>query len=295
MRARKRGRAGTACVVVAVALALGACATPDTAQAPDLQPPELPAAFPRSADGIVVPTPEATDVAPDLGPAATAPPAATGNPTPAAPIADPQPDIAGYTGDDWSDQADDQVSVVAESVTLRDGVAMGLVRNGRTTPVGPITVAVGDAVSTVSLPVLRPGEPAPFVVEVGAETTVEELEFTVDAPVTTSSPPRGLRLRTFWQRGIDDPREVDTYLYVDEDPGPGPAVAFGQVDAAEAVEGLVVIAAWMASDGRVVAVDESGQLQRTALAPGESGDFVVVGDGDTELDDARLVLWGSGS
>lgn len=271
---------------VLVALVLVGCGLPASELGAPIVVPTLPDTLPPAGNGIELPSPE---------PAASE-------------VVDPQDwpsdsgraegvadEVAGYTGDRWAQHADGVVSVLADTLAIRDGVVRGLVRNGRDEPVGPVQIVIGDTSTTIPLPVLRPGEPAPFSLPVGPDVAVADLAFDVDAPTTPRSPGRAVRLATFWRRGVGDPRPVDTYLYADVVGEPTAAVAFGEVRAAEQVDGLVVVAAWIDSDGRVLAVDESADLQLPTLPPGGATDFVVAGHGPPALDAARLVLWGSGS
>ncbi|MBY5161210.1 hypothetical protein [Salsipaludibacter albus] len=271
-------------LVVVVVASLAGCASPATAPGTALAPappaPTLPEQLPEADDGIVLPSPS---------------PAAEGSVPEPSTSPDPVAEVAGYTGDDWAELLDGEVTVLAESVTVRDGTVQGLVRNGRSGPVGPVTVSAAGVTATVSLPVLRSGEPAPFLLEVADLADDADVEVAVEAADASGEPARGLRLGTFWQRGVSDPEQVDTYLYTDPETGPHPAVALGSARAAEAVEGLVVAAAWIDADGRVLAVDPTAELQAGDLGPGATVDFLVAASGPAALDDARLVLWASGS
>lgn len=283
MRDRLRLHAARVLVVVVGASLVGCAApvtAPGTALAPAPPAPTLPEHLPGADDGIVLPSPSPAAEAEVLEPSTTHVPVA---------------EVAGYTGDDWAELLDGEVTVLAESVTVRDGTVQGLVRNGRSTPAGPVTVSAAGVTTTVSLPVLRSGEPAPFLLEVADLADDADVEVVVEAQDASGEPARGLRLGTFWQRGVGDPEPVDTYLYTDPGTGPHPAVALGSAQAAEAVEGLVVAAAWIDADGRVLAVDPTAELQASDLRAGAAVDFLVAASGPAALDDARLVLWASGS
>ncbi len=199
--------------------------------------------------------------------------------------------LAGFQGTRWTTSGRATVQVLADTVTVRDGVAIGLVRNERDVPVGPVMVAVGDARVEALLPVLRPGEPAPFELEVG-DVEVADLDWDVTAPDAATTPAREVDLATFWQRGVEDPRPADTYLYDDADGHP--MVVFGEAAAFGPVDGLQVVAAWIGSDGRVVGAT-TGIVATADLAPGEASDFVVAEPGPPALDAARLMLWATGS
>lgn len=295
MTCRLRRSAGTrlvaASAMAALVVACGSAAGPAAAPSP----PTLAEPLPGSSNGVVLPSPPPPDTvaAPDAVAAPdedAAPDGASSLPADEA----PRGPGAGYTGDRWASELDGQVRVLDDTLTLRDGVLRGLVRNEGPGPVGPVGVRAGSSTAVVPLPVLRPGEPAPFTLPVEA-TAPGDVDVVVDAPPAVSSTGRDLVLATFWTRAPDDPREVDTYLFTDPEAGPRPAVAFGEVRAAEDVERLVVVAAWVDDEGRVLAVDESADLARTDLAPGGASDFVVAAPGPDELGAARLVLWGSGS
>lgn len=287
------GSRGLRLVVVAITTALLAgCGTSVAQQPTEVSAPTLPEELPPSRTGVVLPSPPPGVVLDD--------------PSPQDEAVDevdevddgPVRVLAGYTGDRWAEQLDGEVRVLDDSVTVRDGVVRGLVRNGRSEPVGPVVVSAAGAATEVALPVLRPGEPAPFVLEVADDVPDDAdggPDVVVEATPAAGRPGRDLLLATFWERRPDDPRPVDTYLFTDPDTGPRPAVAFGDVRAADAVAGLLVVAAWVDEAGRVVAVDEAAELASVDLAPGDATDFLVAADGSADLAAARLVLWGSGS
>lgn len=270
-----------------VATTIAACAAPpSTAPGPDdalaagPEIPTLPDKMPTGPDGIILPAPSAAP-GPDI--------------PEAVPSAPSEGDVAGYTGTMWAAHLDNEVSVLAESLTVRNDTVFGLVSNGRSTPVGPVTVSAAGVTAEIPIPILRPGEPAPFALQLEAVENVSGLEFVVDAPDATTTPPRGLRLSTFWQRGVGDTETVNTYLFTDSGTGAQPAVAFGSAMAIEAIEGLVVVAAWIDPAGRVLAVDPAAEVQLDTLATGETSDFLVRSPGPEALDGATVVLWASGS
>jgi hypothetical protein len=106
-------------------------------------------------------------------------------------------------------------------------------------------------------------------------------------------------LATYWERGFNDPRPVDMYLYTDDPSEPHPYLLFGSVTnrGDEPVAGVVVQATWFDADGNVVyeAETEAALSGRTELEPGAAADwlFVVpVGDAPT-LDGLQVQLTGS--
>lgn len=285
MRSRWRGPGGHPVAwVVALAAALAAgCGAPAGTPAQqgadavgaELSPERLPSVLPTDPNGVVVPpVPLPSDAPGGAG-------------------AVPEP-VAGYTGNQWAPTATGKVTVVAGSTTLRGGVLRGLVRNGRNVAVGPVEVSVGDRSSVVGLPVLRPGEPAPFEIAVGRTVEVDEALATIEVRAPAGPPPavRGLRLGTYWQRASDE-GSVDTYLVPSSQLDGPTTVAFGSATAAQDVADLRVVAAWVDETGAVVAVDESGVVQSPSLAAGASTDFVVRAAGILD-GGVTLVLWGTG-
>lgn len=279
-----------AAMVGLVVVLLGGCALPDGAEGDALAPPTLPASFPESSTGIELPTPPPPELPrafPDDAAAASEAPA---NARPSA-----ASNVAGYAGSEWADRVEGAVVVLADTVSQDADRVFGLVSNASTQSVGPVVVMAGGASATVPVPVLRPGEPAPFVLTVDDGVQVDPATITVDAPSTDQAPPRALQLVTYWERTVGDPLPVDTHLYSDPESGPLPSVAFGAVRSAEPVEGLVVVAAWMDDDGRVVWVDPDAALQHERLDAGEWSDFLVEGGTGDALSGATLQLWASGS
>lgn len=247
---------------------------PDEAGA-ELQPERLPSTLPTDVDNVVLPTVPVPADAPADGDVV------------------PEP-IAGYTGTQWLTDATGEVAVVPESISVRRGIVRGLVRNGRTVPVGPVEVSLGQRSTVVPLPSLRPGEPAPFELPAGTSLAVDEVIAALDvrAPETSATAVRGLRLGVFWQRASDE-GSVGTYLLPASELDGPTTVAFGTATAAEAVSDLQVVAAWLDHAGAVVAVDPAGLVQFPALGPGATTDLVVRTDGLLD-GDVTLVLWGTG-
>lgn len=201
--------------------------------------------------------------------------------------------LAGFEGTLWTEDFRSQLTVLRDSLHVDDGVVYGLVRNEHPVPMGPITLR-GDGIQTEPLiPTLRPGEPGPFILnleEVGGD--IPDLRATADD--AASLPARNVRITVYWTRGIDDPRPADTYLHEDPTEGPHPFVAFGTVEAVDDVSGLRVVGAWLGRQGEVLRVAE-GTVAKAHLEKGETTDFVISVHGPVALDDARLMLWATGS
>ena len=70
--------------------------------------------------------------------------------------------LRGFVGSRWTEVVSGDVQVLRDTITVRDGVATGLVRNERRTAAGPIVVRAGAAQAEAIVPVARPGEPVPF-------------------------------------------------------------------------------------------------------------------------------------
>jgi hypothetical protein len=248
--------------------------------------------------------------------------------------------LEGFAGPRYTIELAGSTLVLEDTVTTSSSGgwrATGLVRNEQPVAVGPVTVsatlldASGTVLATATgdalLAVLRPGEPAPFEIRADVDAaSVAEVRWSVAAPAATSSPSRSLEIGVLWQRGVDDPRPVDMYLFRDPATGPHPLVVFGSAQAVGdgPVEGAGVVGAWLDGDGRVVAVaratvvrpegiaiDEGGPARSgevaaavvdpassPTLAPGEIADVLFVLDASAapvDVDDAQLVLWGTGA
>ena len=200
--------------------------------------------------------------------------------------------LAGFVGSQWDQELSGTIEVVADSVMVRDGVATGLVRNERAVDVGPIVVRAGDAFADAVVPVARPGEPVPFRLDVG-DVDVSSLTWSATAPRSTGAA-RDLFLVTWWQRGVTDPRPVDTYLWTDPASGPRPMVVFGSATAvAGGMTDIEVAGAWIDDAGRVIAVTD-GLVGQPSVAADGATDFVVATTGPDDLDRAQLMLWGWG-
>jgi hypothetical protein len=216
--------------------------------------------------------------------------------------------LAGFVGTRWSTTPTGTVDVLTDTVTSpTSGVwwARGLVRNGTAAPAAGLVVratlldASGGELAVVeaqpTLPVVRAGEPVPFEVvadEVAAEQ-VHQVVWSADAGAATLAPVRDVEWATFWQRPADDPRPVDTYLFVDPADGTHPHVVFGgaTLTGTATVDALVVVGAWMDPSGRIVAVEEGivSEIDAAGLAPGSSVDVVLAADGVPA--DAQLLVW----
>jgi hypothetical protein len=212
--------------------------------------------------------------------------------------------LRGFSGMGWTTRATDEVSLLDGSLRIAPTGAWratGLVRNGQRHPVAAPTVtatlfdahdeALDTVHATVSLAVLRPGEPAPFELRSDVDAaTVVSVRWSIDEPgaagddhedgadpttadpttvdrlrtdrafaAATALPARDLELSVLWQRFPDDPRPADLYLHRDPPDGPRPLVVFGQAVAVGpgTVTGTRVLGAWIDEGGRVLAVAEA--------------------------------------
>src|SRR5690606_13147386 len=115
-----------------------------------------------------------------------------------------------------------EVSVLTDTVTAGGTdtwEAVGLVRNGTDAPVGEVVVTaalldatgaeVAVAEGPAALPVLRPGEPAPFTLTADvAAAAVAEVRWSVGHAPATRAPGRDLELAVYWTRGLTEERPV---------------------------------------------------------------------------------------
>jgi len=201
--------------------------------------------------------------------------------------------LAGFVGSQWDDELTGTIDVLVDTITVQDGVAMGLVRNGSTTNAGPILVTAGDVQAEAMVPVVRPGEPVPFRLPLGGIDPAA-LSWSAVAP-QAGEVARGLQLTSWWQRGVTDPGPADTYLWTEPEQGPQPIVVFGTATAVDgAVADVGVASAWLDADGHVIGVAD-GIVGQATLRTGAAADFVVATTGPDALDDAQLMLWGWGA
>ncbi len=190
--------------------------------------------------------------------------------------------------------------------------AQGLVRNETTSPVlaATVTAVLRDAggaelerVAAVS-PVapVRPGEPAPFVVEATVDAAaVASVEWSAaDGGGEPLPGTRDLELTTYFVEPAGDRGPLDLYLYEETGPGPRPYVLYGSVTDLADIDATrpAVVAAWLGDDGRVRAVAEADAVEpdgtvTEVLATGVLADFIVTVEADAAgLDAAPLLLWG---
>lgn len=200
--------------------------------------------------------------------------------------------LAGFVGSQWDQDLSGELEVLIHTITIRDGVATGLVRNERDVATGPIVVTAAGVQAEALVPVARPGEPVPFHLTVG-DVDLSEITWAASAPEATPVA-RDLLLVTWWQRGVNDQRPVDTYLWTDPESGPQAIVVFGTATAVAAgMDGIGMVGAWVDQEGRVLAVAE-GVVGQPSVPSGAAADFVVAATGPDALDDADLMLWGWG-
>ena len=201
--------------------------------------------------------------------------------------------LRGFVGSRWTEVVSGDVQVLRDTITVRDGVATGLVRNERRTAAGPIVVRAGAAQAEAIVPVARPGEPAPFRLEVG-NVDASSMNFTASAAQATART-RDLLLVTWWQRGVTDSRPADTYLWTEPASGPRPIVVFGTATAVvDDMKSIEVAGAWIDDAGHVIGVAEGVVGQSAVVSAGEA-DFVVATTGPDDIDNAQLMLWGWGA
>lgn len=216
-----------------------------------------------------------------------------------------------------------EVTLLDESVAEGQGdtwSATGLVRNELTSPIGPITVTatlldaagaeVGVATASTLLPVIRPGEPAPFAVESDVATaTVETVEWALTDSEPTSDPDaRAMETTLYWSQPYGDRERLDDFFPADPVEPPYPFTLVGGVGnySGSEIHSPFVVFGWLDSDGRLVFVGTSPIRHFTVSAEpvdvlppdGQSGFVIQVGDPVfgpmMSADDGGLILWSSG-
>jgi hypothetical protein len=233
--------------------------------------------------------------------------------------------LEGFTGPRWTTELQaDRLVVLGDTVNSPESgpwTAVGLVRNetsqaqadvevhARLLDAGGAELDVVEAVVPVSP--LRPGEPAPFVVDgtdVPADQVVGVEWNVVGAPAEEAEAvaARSLELTTYWTEPAAQ-RTPPISVADHEDPatGVGPHLVFGSVTGADGADvgQPGVVAAWIGEDGQVLHVVEAtvvgvgGAEPLDHLGTDELGDFVLVLDApDTDqLATAELALWGVAS
>ena len=226
--------------------------------------------------------------------------------------------LEGFTGPRYTtDLARDVVLVLEDTVAEgadADGTwtASGLVRNETAEPVGVVEVTarqldsagteVATATATVLVAPLRPGEPAPFVVEsVAPADQVTSVEWSVYVePAGAGEASRATELTTYWTEVAGDRELVSVNGYTDP-AGDKPHLVFGSLTGLPGadVDGPTVVAAWYGADGRVLHTTEVDVVSLADFEPldtldeGMLGDFLVVVDGPVapSLASAELGLW----
>lgn len=204
-------------------------------------------------------------------------------------------------------------TVDLESLTVSDAgpwTARGLVANPTDSDeTVAVTASLLDAADTILVTVsgpalvgpVRGGESVPFVLE--AEVPVDQVEGVlwdvVPAPGAAGS--RELEFATYWERGLDDERVVDMYLYTDPPSGERPYLLFGSVEnvGSEAVSGVDVVVAWLDA-GRVVWTEtvDAELGDRPELEPGSAADWLIVAPPSSTpvpLTGLETRFWGMGS
>lgn len=211
-------------------------------------------------------------------------------------------------------------SVVVASVRTVDvggWGALGLVTSGGADAPGGVIVtatladAGGAALGTIEqrslVAPVRTGESVPFRlasdVPAGSVASVTWSTRTADAPVAGSG--RALVVATYWTRPASG-EPVAVIGYEDVAGAPLAHVVYGGASnpSAEAVAEPRVVAAWIGTDGRVLAVadapvfDAGTDRPASSLSSGDAGDVVlVVADPSVaaQLEARSPMMWGAGS
>ena len=228
--------------------------------------------------------------------------------------------LAGFIGSRWLEGAAGPVpGVLADTVTI--GVdaagrwtAVGLARNETPAAVATIEVRavlwgadgtrLGDAVAESPVGDVRSGEPVPFDLRSDVDAAaVAEVTWEVGSGGGAADVGlRDVEVAVYWVRPEGAPEPLDLYLHHDEGDA-RPQALFG----AATVVGTAVlpaprlVVAWVAPEGRVLAVDTAPVVGPTGdpvadLAPGSAGDALVLHDGvgGPALAAATPVVWGVG-
>lgn len=177
--------------------------------------------------------------------------------------------------------------VVAATVTavLRDGAGAELERVKATSPVAPV----------------RPGEPAPFVLEGTVDAAaVASVEWSATDGGGAALPgTRDLELTTYFVEAAGARDAIDLGVYAETGPGPHPFVLYGSITDLAGIDATrpAVVGAWLGDDGRVRAVSQADAVRldgspADSLGPDELADFVLVVGGDAGgLEAAPVLLW----
>lgn len=227
------------------------------------------------------------------------------------------PVALGFRGSYYTTAVDGGSPRVIASGTARTRTGtllMGIVRNESYTAISSVEITItvatpkGDkaVVGTTMLPVVRPGEPAPFAVE-----TSEEVDALRDVAVTRFTAggllPRRFIISENWAISYGDrlPASFDP-IYADVGSPPYPFVLYGSVTSIEpnAVQNVHALIAWHSSDAVVwisdVMVHRPGQ-EVSDMAPGSVGpalesvaDFLAAVEDPVAgplLGDADYTIW----
>ncbi len=190
--------------------------------------------------------------------------------------------------------------------------AQGLVRNETTSPVlaAEITAVLRDGAGvelarvtdTALVAPVRPGEPAPFVLESDLDAAgVASVEWSVaDAGGEPVPGTRDLELTTWFVEPAGAREPLSAEIFGESGTGPFPHVVYGSLTNLADIDAprATVIGAWLGEDGRVRAVTaltaavtvDNEPLE--VLPPDGLADFVLRVEGDAEgLDAAPMLLW----
>ncbi|HWW61847.1 MAG TPA: hypothetical protein VN181_10805 [Thermoanaerobaculia bacterium] len=242
--------------------------------------------------------------------------------------------LPGYVGPAFVGGKSGRVVVLTNTVRSAPGTnwsAQALLRNetGGTVRAPRVTAhlfdaghqEVGTAQTSVPLPSVRSGEPAPFAIRSDIPSTlVASVEWGVTydtAPraatySTTTSPveiddSRTFEFSVFWQRAYGVSERLYGYPQNDSGDGPYPYVVFGEIHniGTRPLAATRVLGAWLDSKGRVITVDwlslrpaTPDQKPQTSsnLGAGDYVDFLYTNSDPAlapQLGEAHLVLWGT--
>lgn len=223
--------------------------------------------------------------------------------------------LAGFQGPLFTtDVSAGQLTVLGDTVAIAASGpwrAQGLVRNETTSPVlaPEVTAVLRDGAgvelarvaATALVAPVRPGEPAPFVLESDVDAAaVASVDWSV-VDIGGEAPPgtRDLELTTWFVEpaGVRDPLTAE--LFGESGAGPFPHVVYGSVTNLADVDAPhpAVVGAWLDDAGRVRAVTDTSAVSvdgasLEVLAPAGLADFVLRVEADADgLDAAPMLLW----
>jgi hypothetical protein len=230
----------------------------------------------------------------------------------------PPPAMPGWTPDPndpggvWGYQGTPGLSVrilKAGAVILLDGSvsvtssgpwrALGLVRNETTKMAGAVTIRAtlygvdGAMIETVSAPSLvdpiRPGEPAPFVLQAKADASlVAAVDWAIDTGHTAAAPvPRQIIIALYWWRPYGDRERIDwPGVSIDPPAPPYPYFLVGSMRsyAPKPLRAMTAVIAYADEAGRIIWAGTATPIDPPGGRPGDLKfvDFYV------EVDDPAI-------